>query len=366
MKDLDLSAVNLVVDDRDPQAIFDAMASKFVELAPDAQLRNGSVETILMEAMATASADAIYALNRMVGLVVEGVINLYEVARSPGTQAVGIVTLTLDGTHTLTVAAGQRLQDSVSGIPLVVTASTTGTSVSTLAIPVVTETAGAEGNAILAGSAVDLLDSIPYVASAEVTTSFSGGTDPESDATYIDRATTVLARVTSSLVMPEHFKAFCLEDVRVGRANSIDLFQPGGVVGSEIGHITVVVYGHGAQLDAAIRTELASAMHEISASMVTIHVIAPTIVTQNVALTVHKMSGYTDLEVQTAVSSAIAAWMNPDKWSWGRDILATEIIEVAGAVAGVDYVDAVGTPSSTVAIGDAELAQVGTITVTVL
>jgi hypothetical protein len=71
VKDLDLAAVNLVVDDRDPQAIFDASRARWVELAPNAVLRNGSDEAVLLEAATTASADVIYALNRFVAKVVD-------------------------------------------------------------------------------------------------------------------------------------------------------------------------------------------------------------------------------------------------------------------------------------------------------
>ena len=76
MNDLDLTAIDLVVDDRDPQAIFDASLAKFLELAPTARPRNGSVEAILLEAIATATADGIYAANRVISLVVEAILGL--------------------------------------------------------------------------------------------------------------------------------------------------------------------------------------------------------------------------------------------------------------------------------------------------
>lgn len=365
VKDLDLSAINLVADDRDPQAVFDSALSTYLALAPNAQVRNGSVEALLLEAFATASADTIYAINRAIGLVVEGILGLYGVTRYPGASATGTVTLTLDGPRTLTVTAGQRLVDPGTGLVLLVTADTTVTTASSIALPCATETAGGAGNTITTGTSVDLLDAIPYVVSAAVTTGFTGGIDPESDATYIDRATTVLARVTSSLVLPVHFVAYCLQDPRVGRATAIDLYEPGGTVGSDIGHLTVYTYGKGSQLTAAVREELRAAMAEISAAMLTLHVEQAGIVTQNLALTVHALPGYSTTAVQADVAAALAAWMSPDAWTWGRDIMATEIIEVAGAVTGVDYVTTVTTPSGTVTVGDSQLAQAGTITVTV-
>lgn len=364
-QDLDLSYLGLDIDDRDPQAIFDASLARYLELAPDARPRDGSIETLLLEAVAVAGADIVYAANRVPAAVVEGILALYGVPRSTGTPATGVVTLTLDGTRTLTVTAGQQLSDPTTGLTLIVSTTTTGTSVSTLEVPVETEDPGGAGNAITAGAVLDLIDSIPYVTAATVTTGFSGGSDPESDAAYLDRASTVLARVTSSLVLPEHFVAYCLQDTRVGRATAIDLYEPGGTPGSDIGHLTVFLYGRGAQLSAGVLAELETAMADLSASMVTIHVAEAVLVTQNVTITVAGMPGYTSQEVEDAVTAALASWLSPDSWTWGRDVFVSELTAVVEALTQVDYVASVTTPAGTITVDDDELVTAGTITVTV-
>lgn len=364
-KDLDLSYLGLDIDDRDPQAIFDAALARFIELAPTARPRNGSVETMLLEAFAIASADVIYALNRFPSTAVEGILALYGVPRFAGSPAEGTVTLTLDGTRTLTVEAGQRLSDPTTGLVLEVSTTTTGTSVSSLAVPCQTVTNGGAGNAITAGSALDLLDAIPYVTAASVTTAFTGGADAEDDTAYIDRAATVLARVTSSLVLPSHFVAYLLQDARVTRATAIDLYEPGGTAGSDLGYLTTYTYGRGAQLSSTVREELRAAMQAICSAMVTVYVEQASIVTQNLALTVHALPGYSTATVSADVQAALATWMSPEQWAWGRDIMQSEIIDIAADVTGVDYVTSVTTPSSTVTLAANQLAKSGTITVTV-
>jgi len=364
-QDLDLSYLGLDLDDRDPQAIFDAALAKFQELAPEARPRNGSIEVLLLEAIATASADLIYALNRFPATAVEGILALYGVPRFNGTSAAGTVTLTLDGTRTLTVEAGQRLSDPTTGLTLVVSTSTTGTAVTTLTIPCETEDPGGAGNAIAAGSALDLIDAIPYVTAAVVATDFTGGADAEDDSAYINRASTVLARVTSSLVLPSHFIAYLLQDPRVTRATAIDLYEPGGTAGSDLGYLTTYTYGRGEQLSLTVREELRAAMQAICSAMVTVFVEEASIKTQNVSLTVHALPGYVTADVSDAVKAAISAWMSPTSWTWGRDIMPTEITDIAADVAGVDYVTSVTTPASTVTVAANELAQAGTITVTV-
>ncbi len=365
MIDLDLAAINLVVDDRDAQAIFDAGLAKFIELAPTARPRNGSVEALLLEAFATASADTIYALNRVVSLTVEGILNLYGVVRFGGASAAGEVTLTLDGVRTLTVTAGQRLADPKTGLTLLVTSDVSITAASSIVLPCHTEDSSGAGNSISVGDAIDLVDSIPYAASAVVSLAFTGGADVESDTSFIDRASSVFARVTSSLVLPVHFIAYMLEDARVGRATAVDLYMPGGTVGADLGHITVYAYGRSALLSSLIKAELLTQMNDRSASMITVHLEDPTITTQAVTLTVQALAGYSTTAVRDAVTAALTAWMNPDVWPWGRDIMTTEIIDIAADVVGVDYVTTVTTPASNVVLGISTLANIGTITVTV-
>lgn len=364
-QDLDISYLGLTIDDRDPQAIFDAGLARYQELAPDARPRNGSVEVMLMEAFAVAATDLIYALNRFPAVTIEGILALYGVPRSLGTAATGEVTITLDGTRDLAVPAGQRFSDPTTGLILTVDADTTGTAVTSLVLACSTEQPSSDGNLITAGSAIDVIDSIPYVTAAEVTASFTGGADAESDTEYLDRASSVLARVTSSLVLPTHFVAYLLQDPRVGRATAIDLFEPGGTPGTDYGHITTFVYGRGGALSALVKEELRVAMQAISSAMVEVHIDDATIVTQDIELTVQALPGYSITDVSTAVQAALRSYFDPSTWPWGRDIMRTEIIDVAADVAGVDYVDTVTTPTDDVTIAVDELALAGTITVSV-
>lgn len=365
MKDLELSAINLVADDRDPQATFDAMLAKYLELAPGAVVRNGSDEAVLLEAFATGSADVIYALNRVIGLVVEGVLGLYGIERFAGLPAAGEITCTLDSARSLTITAGQRFADPVSGLALEVTADTSVTVASTITVPVATVDRGAAGNAISDGSPVDLLDAIPYVVSAEVTTALSGGADPETDATYIDRASTVLARVTSSIVKPEHFLAATLQDPRVGRATVLDLYAPGGTPGSDLGDVTIFVYGHGAGLSGPVQDEIEATLQAMCAAMIHPHVVDVTIRTQAIALTVHALPGYATPTIQANVEAALRAFYDPATYPFGRDVLPTEITAIAADVAGVDFVTGVTTPAGIVSVDIDELVLAGTISVTV-
>ena len=366
-RDLDLTYLSLEVADADPQRIVDDAVAYASTVFPDWVPRNGSTEVVLMEALALGVSDLIYASNRLPGSVVEAILGLYDIARSQGTSATGQVEITFDDTRTTTVAQGTRFEVPGDGTLLEVTANTTATAAASVVVPVRTAEPTGAVNGLAVGTALDILDAVPYAVAAEISTALTGGSDPESDAAYLDRAGTRLARVTSSLVIPLHFTAYCLEDPRVLRATTVDLYDltDTNEPGDDLGHVSVYLYGRGGPLDQGVLDELDSQMTERAASMLTVHVDNGTVVTQDVELTVVGLPGFSTDEIRANVEGALQSWLTPNQWEWGKDIVVNDIIAEVGAVSGVDYVDSVAEPSGTVALEFNELAQVGTITVTV-
>ena len=361
-----VSALGLTLDDRDPQAIFDAMAAKWTELVPDADLRNGSPEALLFEAVATASADSIYAANRVVASLVDAVLAIIGAPHDAGQRATGIVTITLDGTRSGSVEVGTQM--TANGIDLEVTTTTSYSSVSSVAVPVRCADPGSAGNALTVGTSVTLDDLVPYAAAAAVTTSFTGGADPETDTAYRARVGHVFARLSSSLVLPEHVAAYAMEDARMARATAISLWN--GVdtdtIGDDLGHMTAVVYGKAGELDEDALDELRRAMQAIIAAGFTMHAINAQRLVQPVTLAVHPETGAVEADVIAAVEAALSEWLSPTRWEFGETIRVNEIIAKAAAVAGVDYVAAVTVPSADVSLAAYELAAAGAITVTVV
>lgn len=358
-------ALDLTIDDRDPQAVFDAMASRWAELMPDAILRTGSPETVLMEAVATAGADLIYAANRIPDIILEGIFTQLGVPRDAGATAVGSVTITLDGAQDGTISEGTAM--TANGLDLVVATATDFEEATSVVVQVACRDRGAAGNDLTVGTDVNLDDPIPYAVSAEVTTAFTGGSDTESDAAYLARVGNVFARLTSSLVKPVHFSAFMLQDSRVGASTGIDFWDGDldATIGTDIGHITVVAHGRAGTLSSEILADLRSQMQAIASSAVSIHARAATITTQPIALTIHPITGAVSSEVVSAVQAALSTWLAPLAWTFGETIRVNEIIAIAAAVPGVDYVSTVTTPAADVSLAAYALAQAGTITVTV-
>jgi uncharacterized phage protein gp47/JayE len=366
-QDLDLSYLELVIEDADPQRIIDDAVEYAQTAFPEWVPRNGSTEVVVMEALALGVADLIYAGNRLPGTVVEAVLALYNIPRSEGVPATGEVLVTFDTTRTVTIVTGSRFEVPGEELILAVTADTSGTDVANLTVPVATETGTGAVNGLAVGTALDIVDTVPYAVAAEIATALSGGSDAESDTAYIDRAGARLARVTSSLVIPVHFAAYCLEDIRVSRAQAVDLYDCTDVnaPGDDIGHISIYVHGRGGALAQGVLDELQAAMQAASSAILDVHVAAATIHSQNVDLAVVALAGYSTLTVQSNVEAKLLQWMNPETWTWGGDIIVNDLIAQVGTVEGVDYVDTVTTPSGTVTIDFDTLVTAGTVTVSV-
>jgi uncharacterized phage protein gp47/JayE len=367
MSDLGLSRVELTPDDRDPQATFDAMLATVQAALPTWDARNGALETVLLEAFATGTADLIYALNRLPGRIEEDILALYDVARYAGAKATGNAVITWDTSRTATVTAGLRFAVPDADIELEVTTTTTGTG-ATLTVPVRATEPGSEPNGVASGAALDVLDAIPFAVSVALSGTLSGGADPETDAAYIERASTRLARVTSSLVVPDHFTAYALENPAVKRAKAYDQWDGVAPLStSDLGYVTVAVYGAQAQVASGTRDTIETEMAERAAAMITPVVIGATITTVNVAATVVALAGYDTNEVRDACVAAVRAYINTDTWVWDASVIDTEIISVLDDVPGVDYVSTgTVTPSGTTTITTpAGLARAGTVTITV-
>jgi len=366
LRDLDSTYLGVSVDDADPQAIFDRMLALAESRLPQWEPRNGALETVIMEATAVGMSDLVYAANRVLGALVEGVINLYGITRDEGSPATGTVRLTLTGSPTTTIDEGTlfRIEDADSMLVATETVTVTG---STVDVAVATTDTGGYLNAITAGTACDPVVAVPGLANCVLHTDLNGGADPEDDLAFLSRAATRFARVTSSLVVPEHFTAYALEQPYVKRAVAVDQYDHdgGNSPGDDDGFLTVYVYGNGAAITADQKTELQTAMQAQCASILTMTVENATAVSVNVTAAVTKATGYDTTELETAIEDALAA-----VWSWqtsgfGADVEPLDVQAVIESVPGVDSVTSLTLPSTTASVDFDEFAVIGTVSLTI-
>ncbi len=366
LRDLDATYLGVSVDDADPQSLFDRMLTLAETRLPQWEPANGALETVVMEACAVGMADLIYAANRVLGALVEAVINIYGVERDEGTAATGTVRLTMTGSPTTVVDEGTlfRLEGYDSLLVATETVTVTG---STVDVDVATVDTGGYLNQVTEGTLVDPLEAIPYVASAQMQTDLVGGSDPEDDLAFLTRAATRFARVTSSLVTSEAFTATALEQTYVKRAVAVDQYDHdgGNDPGDDDGYLTVYVYGNGAAISADQKSELEAAMQAQCASILTMTVEHATPVSVAVTAAVTKATGYDTGELEAAIEDALGA-----VWSWqtsgfGADVEPIDVQTVIENVPGVDAVTSLTLPSTTAAVEFDEFAVIGTVTLTI-
>ena len=357
-RDLDVGYLGVVVDDRDPQAIFDNMAAALASVRPDIELRNGDLATVLLEVFAVATADVIYAVNRILGALVETVLVSYGVQRDDGAPATGTLSLTFDGSVSATVAAGtQFLADDGSAVVAVRDTPVTG---ATGSVDVEEATPGS-GSLLTAGQVMSPAAGIPRLSSCTLDAALAGGRPAESDAAFFARVATRQQRVTSSMVVDTHFVARALEDPRVGRATAIDRWDT-GTSSLVDGHMTVALYGRGAALAGSALTDIDTYMNAESASILTVHVIPASLVPIDITAGITVAAGFTTADTTARCEAVLAEWLAWTNSGFGQTVTPTAIEAILANVPGVSAA-VVTEPTGDVATQEWELPSAGTIDV---
>ena len=364
---------NLVIYDKDPQDIVDAALVVLQARLPEWTPSETNIELALLEAMALEVAETIYTINRLPEVMVETLLALYEIERDQGVAPSVTIEFTMEDNAGYTIDEGTEVSISISASEnlsfftdsdlVIAPGNTTGTKTATA----IENTISANGVAI--GTSCELVDAIEAVESIETTTVIAGGEAPEDDTTFLTRGIQRLQRLTDTLVIPEHFSQYALEKTYVTRAYAIDNYNSeagSGVPGDHDGHITVVVYGDGANVSNGNKALLLAELDDNASGNLGVHLLNPTINTVNVAIAVKKVDAYTTGAIQTAVQTALTAYLNTATWDWSGTVRRNELITLVSNITGVDYVVSLTTPASDVTYAtEGNLVTAGVLTVTV-
>lgn len=337
--------------------------------------REGNTEMVLIEEQALICAELIYAVNRVPGAIVEILLQLFGITRSPGAPPTATVTFNLADAIGHELPAGTRVRlDLGAGIdPVVFTtdaAADAAVGVSTITTSVTGATNAARANGVGAPTALVMVDSVPWVNSAQLASTVANGLDPEGVSDWITRGTQMFSRLVTTLVLPAHFTAAALAQANVYRAFTVNNWDPtagGGAGAAANGHVTTAVLDpNGALLSGPAKTAIAAALAAAAEANLAVHVVDPTITAVAVTTTVAKLATADATTVQNAVIAAVQAYLSPKNWGWGATVRRNELLSLIDDVAGVDYVVSLTAPAADVALpGVAPLANAGAVAVTV-
>lgn len=241
--------VNLRVFDLEPGDIY----QNSIELArltiPDFNLRPGTPEDAIFQAMSYVSALNIAAINRLPDRLMAGVVNILGLERRQAVQAQMNVTVTLNNYNGGIIPEGtvfvfeSFFEDDLQEFAFV---STSATSLAAVNVnnnnynyPSATITVVAIDGGVMppipAGSILSVISSGTSIQQAVVATpsGFVNGIDEDSDSSYLARATTYLQSLTSALVKSTQLESYLLTQYPdiVSRVKVYDLTYGDSVFG---------------------------------------------------------------------------------------------------------------------------------------
>lgn len=332
MRDLDLGYLGVLVDDRDPQVIFDQMVASVQANLPGWTPRNASLDVAILEAFAVATADWIYATNRTIGALVEAVVAIDGVPRDYGAPGTGQITLTFDGAVTLTIAEGDPFVTD-TGITLIAVRDTPLVGEASGVVDVEEAEPGSAAQ-LTAGTTLSPAVGIPRLSTCTLTTVVTGGRPIEDDLAFITRASLRRRRISNALLLADDFTAAALEDPRVGRATTINRWDA-DLAAESGGHVTVALYGRGAALPAETLTDVTAALTAAAYSELTLHVVDAELAPVNITAGITIAAGYTSGDVVDACEDAVSTWLAWDNAGFEQTITPTAIETLLKAVPGV-------------------------------
>jgi hypothetical protein len=367
--------VDLTLFDLDPQDVYEAFQADATLKLPDWVPVEGNTEVVIAEALAVEVAEAIYAINRVPGAVVEIFLQMYDVVRDLGTQPQAVLTWTVSDPqgHSIPAGARARLNLGTAYIPIVFSTdvdlvippgSTSGTVTAT------GDRFTADANEVALPVKLEILDGIVFADSVSITSWNAFGKDTEDDIAWMTRGVNELKQLSSVLSFPDHFTNFALQTSGVYRAKTIDNYNPdtpGSPPGSVGGHIAVYVYNKETPVDNGIRAQLELDMTTKAMSNLAVHVRDATVTPVDVTATIRYEASADPGVVLQSVRDALAATFDSSAWDWSDVIRRNSIIALLSQVDGVAFVESLTVPATDVTLpGIANLVTQGAWTLSLV
>lgn len=369
------------IDSTSEDELVQSAVEKMRESIPEWEPDESQTEMVLLQAIAVMVGVEVYAINQLPETVLEQLLNLYGVIRSPGVPAATSVEFGVDeSAPTQVVPSGTRLRFTLDAtgetFDLVTTESvtiTTSERLTGVASAVMEEVGGSVNG--LQDVQLDVVDPLFFVEFARLASPLTGGADSEDDESFYTRGSARLQRQVATLVLPQQFELAVTEDDRVGRAKGLNLTNP-DAPGQALGHITIVATDRsGNALTEPIMEELKLRLTDMSIAGLTVHVVPPVYTAIDLTVDIVQNRPYNTELVRRNVEEQLRTYFSPLGWPWRTEVYATEVTSTAAKAAGVAFVQ-----KSTIALEDgiqnddfvsltdtglAALPTVGTVTVNI-
>jgi uncharacterized phage protein gp47/JayE len=220
------------------------------------------------------------------------------------------------------------------------------------------------------GYDADLIDTLNFVASVELTEFTSGGQDDELVSEYLTRLARKMQRLSQRPVLASDFSLAALDVPGVYRTLALDGYNSANGTFNNERYIGIAgVDELGQPISAPVKADLQATLDAQREINFVVNVFDPTITSIDVDFNVKALNGYTTTTVQSEVTSRIRAYLASS--AWGRDpsysdatlaqqtwvqtnvVIYNKILQVLASTTGVNYVN-----DARIAIHNAALGRV--------
>ena len=364
--------------DIDPQSVIEAGMEHLQRVLPDLVLREGHIEQHLLEAIGEEVAESVFAINRLPDSIFEVLLQMLGVSRDIGSLPAVNIRFTVNRSDGCTIPEGTAVFVTLPGSLGTLTFTTTEDLILEAGetegvVPALGSRYTADANGLPSPYHCELLDTIAYVDFVQTDSDIVGGRDAEDDEQFLSRGVQRLSRLSTTLVLPEHFTSAAIEELSVLRAFTLDNYNPAndadanGPVGNDAGHVTVAVYGANEFVSDEAKAALAASMVPRALSILKIHVIDAKIHNFDITAKIRIKDGADQAAVVTAVTEALHERYSTNEASWNETIRRNEIITLISQVTDVLYVESLTLPATDITLpGVATLPRANTISIEVL
>lgn len=248
---------------------------------------------------------------------------LVGLAPTPGTPATGTAVFDVKASaSTRTIPAGTEVlwPSGAGDVYLFATATAVTIAAGATSSPGVQLVAAEPGTAAndLPAGPLELVDALTYVTGVRGTTETSGGTDPETDADYLDRLSQSLTLLRRIPVRAREFAVLARDVPGVHRALALDNYDSDTATsGVERTVSLAVVDAAGQPVPTNVADAVRARVAEEREVNFVVRVMAPTYTVLDVAFTVRAAAGADPVAVVGDAVDAVRGFLSPAVWGGG-------------------------------------------------
>lgn len=352
---------------------------------PEFQLRQGTPEDAIIQAVSYISSLNVAAINRLPDRLMSGILGMLGVQIDDGTQAVIDVTFTAIDYDGTTIPQGTIVrydyeflgeQSSVyfetaeEGIIDAITY----TGVEPLPSTIVECRALDVGEILPLTTGLNIIIDSPTsnILEASLSAVVSRGTNQESSDDYLNRSVQYLGSLSSSFARATQVDSFVLSEFigTVSRCKTYDLtnYLSGmeWTDADEVGYITIFAYGIGAQLTNDEKIDVLVAVQDRTVAGLEVYISDVNEVTLAMTISATFSSDYDTAIVESNIKSIVSNYFSPTNYRFTDKIRKSEFISVASSVPGIVYIESLAVsvltgPATITVDGDVSFSLKGTL-----